>query len=595
LVLCYHVSWSIKFKPKNFAEKDSKMKRNRQLMLVLIAVSSFMILVVISAVLLLASRVKSEYTAEVGQEISTDAFRRFDWDKGAFTWLEKPDTSVAGERTGKLYVFPFTYEVTLKVAEPGSSDVGTVPTKAPASTVTEINDITAPVVTTQKVIVYAEDYFAGTVTPEQFIVSVEEESSYTVNMLPQSVEPVFGNTTYCFNVTDSAGNSTDVEAEMFLLNLKKELTLELGSKMPPASAFQYSTEGNAVYVTDVTEMTTINDISEGSYELLLSIDGVEAVSVLNIKDTTAPKLVMKTAETWLNKPLEINDFIDFNQSSDNSDAFDTSFVTEPDWSLLGEQTVTITATDAAGNTVTETTTVLIKKDEKAPVVTVTDIDVKVGSTVSYKKAVSYYDDIDAKEEMTLSIERSSVNLKETGTYEVTYTVTDCSGNSTSVVGKINVLNEAPKWEDEEAIHEKARNVLDSILKDGMTDREKAKAIYKWIKSNVGYIDHSEKGNYTRGAYEGLFKHQGDCFVFAATAKELLTTAGIQNIDIVKSTKNPSHYWNLVYIEDGWYHFDSTPRHGKSEFFLLTDAELEAYSSAHKNTHIFDRSLYPEIK
>ena len=88
MVLCYHVSWSIKFKPKNFAEKDSKMKRNRQLMLVLIAVSSFMILVVISAVLLLASRVKSEYTAEVGQEISTDAFRRFDWDKGAFIWLE---------------------------------------------------------------------------------------------------------------------------------------------------------------------------------------------------------------------------------------------------------------------------------------------------------------------------------------------------------------------------------------------------------------------------------------------------------------------------------------------------------------------------
>ena len=99
----------------------------------------------------------------------------------------------------------------------------------------------------------------------------------------------------------------------------------------------------------------------------------------------------------------------------------------------------------------------------------------------------------------------------------------------------------------------------------------------------------------RGAYEGLFKKEGDCFVYAATAKELLTLAGIQNIDIVKSTKNPSHYWNLVYIEDDWYHFDTTPRKDKSEFFLLTDAELEAYSSTHKNTHIFDRSLYPEIK
>ena len=197
--------------------------------------------------------------------------------------------------------------------------------------------------------------------------------------------------------------------------------------------------------------------------------------------------------------------------------------------------------------------------------------------------------------MKFSIERSGVNLKEVGSYEVTYTVTDCSGNSTSVVGKINVLAEAPKWEDEDAIHAKAREILDSILEEGMTDREKAKAIYKWTKNHIGYISHSEKGNYMRGAYEGLFKKEGDCFVYAATAKELLTLAGIQNIDIVKATKNPSHYWNLVYIEDGWYHFDATPRKDKSEFFLLTDAELEAYSSSHKNTHIFDRSLYPEIK
>ena len=137
--------------------------------------------------------------------------------------------------------------------------------------------------------------------------------------------------------------------------------------------------------------------------------------------------------------------------------------------------------------------------------------------------------------------------------------------------------------------------MDNAYSDYAADREKAKAIYKWLKSHIGYVNHSEKGNYMRGAYEGLFKSQGDCFVYAATAKELLTQAGIQNIDIVKLTTNPSHYWNLVYIEDGWYHFDSTPRKDKSEFFLLTNAELEEYSSTHGNTHKFDASLYPEIK
>ena len=238
---------------------------------------------------------------------------------------------------------------------------------------------------------------------------------------------------------------------------------------------------------------------------------------------------------------------------------------------------------------------LIKKDEKAPVVSATDIDVAVGGTVSYKKAVYYYDDIDTQEEMKLEIERSSVNLKEVGVYEVTYTVTDCSGNATSVTKKVNVMEEEPKWADEAVIHEKAQKILDSILKEGMTDREKVKAIYEWVRYNVRYNDHSEKGNYMRGAYEGLFKYTGDCFVFAATTKELLTLAEVPNIDVVKSRTNPSHYWSLVYIEDGWYHLDCTPRKDGSKFFLITDAELEAYSSTHNDTHIFDRSLYPEIE
>ena len=66
-----------------------------------------------------------------------------------------------------------------------------------------------------------------------------------------------------------------------------------------------------------------------------------------------------------------------------------------------------------------------------------------------------------------------------------------------------------------------------------------------------------------------------------------------NLDVVKSdTSHSSHYWSLIDVGDGWYHFDTTPRYGGGEFFLLTDAELEAYSVAHNNSHIFDKSLYP---
>lgn len=565
------------------------MKHNKLLTAFYIVIG-FFVIVIVSFVALLALRVKREYHIEINQEVSADAYRRYSWDKGYFEWAEKPDTSSIGEKKGEIQVFPITYRVTLYVTAQGDSEVPSSPTSIPSPTDPPIADTTAPEVTVQKVTVYAEEY--SSVTPEQFILEIKDESECSIEKLPQPALEVYGAVPYRFIVKDSAGNSTEVEAEVFILNLKKTIILELGSEFPKAEEFLYSPASEISFVTDIS---TINTMAEGIYEITLLVDGTEAAATLQIKDTTAPDLVLHAAETWLNKSLNTTSFIDFEQSFDNSDAFDTVYAVEPDWATEGEQSVTITATDASGNSVTKTTTLLIKKDPKAPVVSVTDIDVKVGGTVSYKKAVSYYDDVDTKDEMKLSIERSGVNLKEVGTYEVTYTVTDCSGNSTSVVGKINVLEEAPKWEDEDAIHEKAMEILDSILEEGMTDREKAKAIYKWIKNNIGYVNHSEKGNYTRGAYEGLFKMQGDCFVYAATAKELLTLAGIQNIDIVKATTNPSHYWNLVYVEDGWYHFDSTPRKDKSEFFLLTDAELEAYSSTHKNTHIFDRSLYPEIQ
>ena len=451
-------------------------------------------------------------------------------------------------------------------------------------------DTEAPVVTVQEVKVYAGRTDA--VTPEDFVSEIKDSSECTVNYVQEPDYSKFGNQNIQLEVKDSAGNSTNVETQLCIINLKKSVSLELGAELPAAEEFLFAAGSSVSFVTDIS---TISVMTEAIHEVTLSLDGIEAVSQLQIKDTTAPELFLKSAETWMNKPIEVTDLIDFELSSDNSDAFEVVFSTEPDWSLIGEQAVSIKATDASGNAVESSTVLFIKKDEKAPVVTVTDIDVQIDGTVSYKKAVSYYDDIDTKEEMKLEIERSGVNLKEIGVYEVTYTVTDCSGNSTSVVGKINVLEEAPKWADEEAIHEKAQTVLDSILEEGMTDREKARAIYRWLKSNIGYSGHSEKGNYIRGAYEGLFKYQGDCFVYAATAKELLTMAGIPNIDVVKARTNPSHYWNLAYIEDGWYHFDSTPRKDKSEFFLLTDAELEAYSSTHNDTHIFDRSLYPEIK
>lgn len=140
----------------------------------------------------------------------------------------------------------------------------------------------------------------------------------------------------------------------------------------------------------------------------------------------------------------------------------------------------------------------------------------------------------------------------------------------------------------------ARAILERITTSSMDDMDTAWAIYRWARSNISYIGDSDKSDWLSGAHQAFVLGRGDCFVFFAACKALLTAAGIENLDIVKSNISHSrHYWNLVKVNGGWYHFDATPRVGEGDdFFLLTDAELAAYSDSHGGSHVFDPSLYP---
>ena len=137
-------------------------------------------------------------------------------------------------------------------------------------------------------------------------------------------------------------------------------------------------------------------------------------------------------------------------------------------------------------------------------------------------------------------------------------------------------------------------VLEKILTPEMTPLEKAKAIYQYNIYNIAYINHSEKGNWVRAAYEGLADKKGDCYVYACTAKVLLDRAGIRNMDIIKIPTRRSHYWNLVDLGEGWYHFDTTPRSDHPTIFMWTEAQLMEYSGRHYGSHNYDHSLYPEV-
>ena len=268
-----------------------------------------------------------------------------------------------------------------------------------------------------------------------------------------------------------------------------------------------------------------------------------------------------------------------------------------DLTAVGTYEITYTAADSKGNTAAITGSVTVTDDSTAPVIRgIRDITVYLGSTVSYRSGVLATDDQD--EAPKLEIDSSRVNLSAVGTYTVTYTARDKTGNVATQEITVAVVEKPESFVEEEVIFAKADELLEKIIKEGMTDREKVRAIYNHLRWSYGYTSHSDKTDWLQGAWVMMTEGRGDCFNYFALTKLMLERCGIPNIDVRKvpnSERDSEHYWSLVSVDGGktYYHLDTTPRIGDGDnFCLVTDAFLDAYSDANRGSHNRDKALYP---
>lgn len=232
----------------------------------------------------------------------------------------------------------------------------------------------------------------------------------------------------------------------------------------------------------------------------------------------------------------------------------------------------------------------LQEDTKPPIIEgAKNQKVYMEEKISYKKGVTVTDNRD--EDAELVVDSSAVNLKKEGSYPVVYKVTDSSGNIATKTITLEVQKKPDGSINQEELDEVADEILATIITQDMSQKEKAEEIYQWIRGNIGYINHSDKSDWVKAAYQGIQKRKGDCFNYYAVARELLTRAGIENKSIKEIVEG--HYWNMINLGNGWYHFDTTPRVGEGDyFFMWTDAQLEEYSRKHDNSHLWDREKYP---
>jgi len=419
--------------------------------------------------------------------------------------------------------------------------------------------------------------------PEDFVENISDATAVDIayEKAPDFARP--GRQTVQVALTDRGGNRTVVESELLVSPVVGDLTVEAGLAFPSVDSFLLE-DAEGGFVTRVADL---DYHKVGDYEVVIRVDGEDYTSMLHVRDTVPPLVQVHDIEGFAVLPRPVEDFV---TRVEDATTVTMAFREEPDLSFAGTQQLEIVFTDEGGNETVKTVNLTLVEDVEPPVIQgAKNLLIYIGDGVSYRKNVTVEDN--CPEGLQLTVDTDSVNLQKEGVYPVIYTASDAAGNTASVTVQLTVIVREHTIEEVNAL---ADAVLASIITPEMTDWDKALAIYNYIRRNVGYINHSEKGDWVRAAYEGLARRQGDCYVYASTAKALLTRAGIKNMDIAKIPTKREHYWNLVDVGDGWYHFDTTPRTDHTVFFMWTDAQLMEYSSIHYRSHNYDPTAYPEI-
>lgn len=112
-------------------------------------------------------------------------------------------------------------------------------------------------------------------------------------------------------------------------------------------------------------------------------------------------------------------------------------------------------------------------------------------------------------------------------------------------------------ESAKVLADKAKQILDTIIKDGMSDYEKEQAIHDYIIKNGQYDfltgEKEEDSYHAKGI---LLEGKGVCSSYSESMQLLLSLAGVES-KIVIGKADVEHSWNLVNINGAWYHVDAT--------------------------------------
>ncbi|MBO6283014.1 MAG: DUF5011 domain-containing protein, partial [Pseudobutyrivibrio sp.] len=317
-------------------------------------------------------------------------------------------------------------------------------------------------------------------------------------------------------------------------------------------------------------------------------------STLHVQDTTAPAVTLATDSIEMYTTATPPTAADLVDSVIDVTNCSIDFKEPYDFTKEGKFDIVVLVADSSGNTTESVIPCTVVDDVTPPEIAgVEPLTVSQGDAISYKKNVTVTDDKD--DNPKLEVDTSSVNPDKRGTYKVTYTATDAAGNVSEKTTTIKIVSAKISEATEETVNAKADEILSEIITEGMTQKQQAKAVFDWVVKNITYSETAGIDDLLSAAYKGMFYRIGDCTVKQKTAEVMLNRLGIKNMEIEKIRDTRGHYWLLIDIGEGWYHYDPNLQLDGTLIFYWHDADLWEYSNAHKNTHNYDPSKYPHIQ
>jgi hypothetical protein len=345
------------------------------------------------------------------------------------------------------------------------------------------------------------------------------------------------------------------------------------------------------------EPLPLEEYPVGEFPLNLAFNNVPFQVMLHVVDTTPP------TATPVNKLIKIGEEVfpeDFVVDVfDASSVSSISFHEEPDVFARNDVTVYVKIEDTFGNSEIFVSELIIQLNETPPVIEGTEtIDSEVNTPVSYLTEVTAHDDFGR--ELEVQVDDSGVDESTEGTYTAVYWVEDFTGLRTEVEVTVHIIDVDPEY-----VLERIDTILDGIIKDGMTQAEKALAIHDWVRRNNSKSTTGSGSLSTIAeANKALRDRRGDSHVYSSISSLLLTRAGIPNIRIERiSSAATEHHWLLINPDErGWHHFDPFPTgHVLGALTsLFTDSQARDLSrrilshSRIDDYYTYDKELYPDI-